>query len=541
MVPLQLGQALDFRSRLGFPAGRAPGIDPSHVAMKGLLRWSGIARANTFVEIINGGLGTVNGSPTGKVDGSIGPAFNTTTTADCATFTGRSTATDANFTQAAIFRAAGINTGFQTYIADTNFAHTLFSAQSFGGNVANGNLTINTTGNTNTWFVSTIIPVNGVPYFAAVSCNGAVANFVATRLDTGQILTSAIVSTIAGIASNGTYSIAGNNVFNQNAQGPVSAAMFSTAFLSMQELVQWAADPWAFWFPRREQEFVGKAATLFFGWLPQFGQERPLPRIQSLDEGRLFFLKPTVQTSTPVFWRPGDGGERPILVRRNDDASPFFRPASPAIYIPRSETGERPNLTQDQHRPVFAAQAPAATPVGISGMAWFNPPPDIRLPPPRWVDDVQAFVAQIASIPAGWRTGDGGERPLIIRRNDDQSGFFVAPKPVSAPSVFWFVPYDQPPYVTKPDVSAPSLTLKPPPPPVGISGMAWWQAIEVHLPPPPPQLDYSPGWDPQFEQQINPPAPTAQFTVSGFGVSLTFAEFFVDVVLTDAPITKRTN
>jgi hypothetical protein len=38
-----------------------------------------------------------------------------------------------------------------------------------------------------------------------------------------------------------------------------------------------------------------------------------------------------------------------------------------------------------------------------------------------------------------------------------------------------------------------------------------------------------------------PPVSAAQFTVSGGWVSLTFAEFFPDVVLTDAPVTKRTN
>jgi len=38
-----------------------------------------------------------------------------------------------------------------------------------------------------------------------------------------------------------------------------------------------------------------------------------------------------------------------------------------------------------------------------------------------------------------------------------------------------------------------------------------------------------------------PPGGGGQFTVSGGWVSLTFTEFFADVVFTDAPITKRTN
>ena len=38
-----------------------------------------------------------------------------------------------------------------------------------------------------------------------------------------------------------------------------------------------------------------------------------------------------------------------------------------------------------------------------------------------------------------------------------------------------------------------------------------------------------------------PPPSSGVFTVSGGWVSLTFAEFFSDVVFTDAPVCKRTN
>jgi hypothetical protein len=317
------------------------------------------------------------------------------------------------------------------------------------------------------------------------------------------------------------------------------------------------------------------------GWMPGNDRENFFPPKRRLDDTQPFFLRPAAAaTSAPmVGWMPGRDAERPILLRRNDDGAPFFLPAKQPLWVPRLEGAERPAKPVDQSASPFVAQAPTVSPVGVSGMAWHLPqegmrPPgpkeqygitwdpqkitaaaattiwlptagdtDLRLLPPRRNDE-PAFVAIVQAVPsiAGWKAGDGNEKPLVIRRVDEAAGFFVAPAPVSTPNVLWFVPYDQPPRLVKPDVSAPSFTLKPPPPPVGISGMAWWQQIEVHLPPPPPQLDYAPGWDPQFVVYVPPPPPNpAQFTVSGYGVSLTFTEFFVDVVFTDAPVTKRTN
>jgi hypothetical protein len=47
--------------------------------------------------------------------------------------------------------------------------------------------------------------------------------------------------------------------------------------------------------------------------------------------------------------------------------------------------------------------------------------------------------------------------------------------------------------------------------------------------------------DGSFSGKTPGPVNQNMFTVSGSGVSLVFTEFFTDVVLTDAPVTKRTN
>lgn len=279
-------------------------------------------------------------------------------------------------------------------------------------------------------------------------------------------------------------------------------------------------------------------AAPVFGWYTRkFDDRWPfLPR--NPDEGQQFFLKPAAVASTaPVLWKTGDGGERPILMRRNDDGAPFFRPATPPLWVPRLEGGERIKRVDPapDQAPFFRPAAPAII------------------------------------VPSS-----ADQQPLVRPVVDQYQPAFI--KTPSGVITGWIVPWDQPPAAAKADQYVPPSFLKPPSAAVGISGMAWWQPVEVHLPtppadqyqpvfllkpvpvvntnagmpwwqavevhlgPPPPQLDYSPSWDPQFIVQIIPPPPNpGQFTVSGSGVSLVFAEFFVDVVLTDAPITKRTN
>jgi hypothetical protein len=108
---------------------------------------------------------------------------------------------------------------------------------------------------------------NGVHYFVAASCNGSLVNFAIANLETGQVYTAANVS-FAGWNNPDDASsyIIGNNGNSLGNTRPFTAAigpaMFSGAFLSMPQLRQWAADPFAFWYPQ--------AVPLDLSWLTNF-------------------------------------------------------------------------------------------------------------------------------------------------------------------------------------------------------------------------------------------------------------------------------
>ncbi len=58
------------RNPLAFP-GRAPGFDPIHPAASSAVI-SAISSGGNFVNLINGNSGTLTGTPTASIDGTIG-------------------------------------------------------------------------------------------------------------------------------------------------------------------------------------------------------------------------------------------------------------------------------------------------------------------------------------------------------------------------------------------------------------------------------------------------------------------------------------
>lgn len=232
-------------SPLAFP-GRLPGFDPAHVVARGC-RFSGSAfGASNFINLLNAKIGTQAGAPSSVISGTVGPAvqFSSASTLDKLTYSGQSTANDGQVTLGAIVRpkSAGLNNP------------VIFNSGNAAGGwqfTTVGSVLVLQDGSYSHIANSGFVLAANVPYFVACSTDSATAtNFVVLRLDNGKVLANSQAS-ITTTASNGIYSIGGTGQFAGNVfDGAIAATMFSASYASLATLLQWASDPWAFWYPR---------------------------------------------------------------------------------------------------------------------------------------------------------------------------------------------------------------------------------------------------------------------------------------------------
>ena len=232
-----------------FPIGRNPGVDPLHPASTGLL-FSGVAArggAGCFTSLITGASGTPNGSPGFVFDSRMGPALGCTTNSNVvfSPFPSLLNSPIA-LTGAWIFKYVG-NTANPQYAFNDNAA----GANGFG--VSNGGLYAYI-GGTGLPQGGSIALTAGVTYFIAMSAvksasGNATVYLVATRLDTGTITTGSITGSIGASAGDGNLYIGNRGTNTRQLDGNLAALMVSNRSLSASQLLAWAADPWAFWYP----------------------------------------------------------------------------------------------------------------------------------------------------------------------------------------------------------------------------------------------------------------------------------------------------
>jgi hypothetical protein len=251
------------RRGLAYPAGFAPGFDPSHVALIGLCRLSAIASGNNFINLFSGARGTAGGAATSAgIDGSIGPCVNypNANISERTTFV-LPAVTDSNFTLAAIFRLSITGTFQPIFGTGASSVWTTLAIR------VSGLLSLqnSATQNASSGFTMSA----GVPYFAAASQNGTSAvNFIVVRLDTGQSFTSSVTAGLVSNPATDSQAMIGNyaNVGTPNSptSGLVSTVAYIAGFLSLPILRIWAADPWSFWYPSPQsmdmQQLVGRPA-----------------------------------------------------------------------------------------------------------------------------------------------------------------------------------------------------------------------------------------------------------------------------------------
>ena len=236
---------------LAYPAGIKAGFDPFHFASKGVVNKNGfslVASGNNFINLLTGF--SLNQSGSGNLsvlDSRIGPSVSFPSAgASSLSLSGQSTTAISAMTVASIVTFNVVGTSFQAILSNGSVL------------VINSSKQIQLYSQTS----STFIPVVGVPYFIAVSKNNTdnKINYVITNLNTGVIYSYTTTSAGALATPSSTPAVGANSGVQQT-QGSIAALMYSSNYLSMQQLMTWGQDPWSFWYPRSFTDlFVGSSA-----------------------------------------------------------------------------------------------------------------------------------------------------------------------------------------------------------------------------------------------------------------------------------------
>lgn len=144
---------------------------------------------------------------------------------------------------------------FGTFIQDAN---TNASPNKFG--LLTGVLAISGSGNNHSSSLSAL--TNGVPWFVAVSWNATTQNYVQINLKSGErrFTTTSLANTMGTTTVN--WVVACDSTAGDQLNGGVAAVMMALdTFINLPDLLQWADDPWSYWYPQSEENWVGVAAA----------------------------------------------------------------------------------------------------------------------------------------------------------------------------------------------------------------------------------------------------------------------------------------
>lgn len=269
---------LSSRTPLLYPAGATPGFNPQHVCAAGLR-----ARTGFSAVVLNNGnaIDLVSGRPPNSglglgvaaVHRNIGPSQATVAgTIVRAGWTG-AIATPTTMTFGMIIFLTAVQGAASSNCVST--ASALDDALGFALGAATpviqqGGSTVATAG-----FTLALVR----PYFivasTAINAGGTgPANFVARDLLSGRIFTSVTTNATTG-GNSGTAPGYGAGT-RANVQMNIACAMLSYSYFKIPQLLAWAADPWAFWYPDGFDvpdidSFIVGSARNTFSLLPDAG------------------------------------------------------------------------------------------------------------------------------------------------------------------------------------------------------------------------------------------------------------------------------
>lgn len=241
------------RNLLAFPS-RPAGLDPTHPASQGIVKGRGfscVAAGATFTNLVDGSLpATFSGGTasvllgqTAKLTDTQGGTFSSTQIPS---------KTESALTIGILF--------FDLTTPTSNVCELIqyqgaFSLRMLTVTPPQAQLTFP---NVNNFTANNLTFLSGVPYFFAVSWSAPTFNFVQVNLATGATLSQVVSNAGTPQAPAGTASIALTG--GSPAVFGIAAGMVSPTFLSMQQMLQWAAAPWAFWYPPQPVSYVGAAS-----------------------------------------------------------------------------------------------------------------------------------------------------------------------------------------------------------------------------------------------------------------------------------------
>jgi hypothetical protein len=238
-----------------FPAYRAAGFDPTHPAGGSLVRMSCVpAGGGAFINLLNGQASTpTNGTFTSPIWGALGPTVTVPGTSTAYNSVANSISESPTATTvAAIFAMNGASLNGYLVSDETSASATINALKLSSGEaelLLNDAVTV----------VITPALTTKVPYFVAISGKVNLQYYVIVNLLTGQVIASGSGSAThaPGTNSGAAYAIGGVSTASQTPNVWIAAAMMSRQFLSLDQLLAWGQDPWAFWYPSDAVDLLG--------------------------------------------------------------------------------------------------------------------------------------------------------------------------------------------------------------------------------------------------------------------------------------------
>ena len=236
-----------------YPAGTPAGVNWAHPASINLIM-SAIAASNKNVTslVTPRNPGTPSGTYGGTVTDSIlGPVLSTPTGSATLTVPLAPRTTASAVTIAGIIRPSNLS-GFGTIVEDNGSLFGLLLSPGvpryYPGAKEPTGITLS---------------VN-IPYFVAMSGLGSLHDFVVMNLQTGKLQTGTNATAFTGGSIN-TGVFIGGDAGGDTLANYLAAAMMSFTRTPMTELIEWAKDPWSFWYPRINVPIVAAAAAAAAG------------------------------------------------------------------------------------------------------------------------------------------------------------------------------------------------------------------------------------------------------------------------------------
>lgn len=254
-----------YRNPLAYPAGYAPGFDPNHVAALNPV-FSSVASGANHINILTGTPATVTGTPLHKIKNVMGPTLDfDTSNANYVNFSGFQTTAIPSGTLGMILELTSSIAGYN-YI----FTYGPVSGGSATGclSLIQGNI-FKMQNNTGSIISSGVTLEVGVPYFLACCFSDSLAatDFYIKDLKTGQFKTAFLgASNAITAALSGNCDLGTSPRDHQIARTSFAAAMFSRSYTPRPAMMQWAADPWSFWYPNPGDNWIAAQSTAFPYW-----------------------------------------------------------------------------------------------------------------------------------------------------------------------------------------------------------------------------------------------------------------------------------